>query len=70
MSWGSEILHGVLIYRFWWGGYTLKLKIAQLKESSIVEVRAMLEARINMLRKGRKFQNEAVLIDSLMINFS
>ena len=39
------------------------------KQSSIVEVRAMLKAGVNMLRKGRKFQNEAVLIDSFMINF-
>ena len=40
------------------------------KQCSLVEVRATLEARVNMLRRGKKYQNSASLIDNMIQNFS
>ena len=40
------------------------------KQCCVVEVRAVLEARINMLRRGKNLQNEATSIENLIENFS
>ena len=34
----------------------------------VFDVRADLEARVNLLRKGRKFQNCAAIIEDLILN--
>ena len=39
------------------------------KQCRLVEVRSNLEARVNMLRRGRKNQNAATILDELMLNF-
>ena len=39
------------------------------KRSSLVETRAVLEARVNILRKSRLFLTEATTIEEYMINF-
>ena len=40
------------------------------KQCSLVEVRSVLEARVNMLRRGKKFMNAATLLDNLLKFFS
>ena len=39
------------------------------KISTLIETRAILEARINILRKSRHFSNDVLLIEEYMINF-
>ena len=49
--------------------YVWAQKISK-KQSTLIETRAVLEARINLLRKGKKFQNASTMIDELVQNFS
>ena len=49
--------------------YVWAQKISK-KQCTLVETRAVLEARVNLLRKGKKFQNVSTFIDELFINFS
>ena len=39
------------------------------KNCRMFEVRADLEARINFLRRGKRFQNEAVILTTMIENF-
>ena len=39
------------------------------KQCTLVETRAVLEARVNMLRRGEKLQEASTLIDRLVTNF-
>ena len=40
------------------------------KNCSLLEIRSILEARVNMLRRGKKQQNSATISDDLIPNFS
>ena len=40
------------------------------KSTTLIETRAVLEAKINLLRKSRRLYNEATLIEELLINFN
>ena len=40
------------------------------KHSNMLEVRSTLEARVNMLRRGKKYKNEVIQINNLVENFS
>ena len=40
------------------------------KNCSLLEIRSTLEARVNMLRRGKKQQNSATILDDLIPNFS
>ena len=47
-----------------WNQHTSK------KQCCLVEVRSVLEARVNLLRRGKKYKNAATLIENLIENFS
>ena len=40
------------------------------KRTNMLEVRSTLEARVNMLRRGKKYKNEVIQINNLVENFS
>ena len=40
------------------------------KSATLIETRAMLEAKINLLRKSRRLYDEATLIEELLMNFN
>ena len=39
------------------------------KPATIMETRAMLEAKVNLLRKSRRFQNEVISIENMLMDF-